>query len=288
MVEPRTAPPRRPSRWRQSRGLLLACHPGPTVAVTALAGLLAAAAGAPAEVVGRVVAAFLAGQLSVGWSNDWLDAARDRLVARADKPVAAGLVGRTAVGRAAAAAAVATVPLSLLLGTLPGVLHVGAVASAWSYNLWLKRTAWSWLPFAVSFGLLPTIVTLALPDARLAPWWASGAGALLGVGAHLVNVLPDLDDDLATGVRGAAHRLRPTSVMLTAPVVLAAATVLVVTGPPGAPTGLAWAGLAVAVAAAVVAAAAAARGHGRRLPLLATVLVALLDVGLLLASGGAL
>ena len=75
------------------RRLVLATHPGPTVAVTTVATLLAVAAG-----VGRrrgrslVCAAVLAGQASIGWSNDWLDADRDRAVARADKPVVQGAV----------------------------------------------------------------------------------------------------------------------------------------------------------------------------------------------------
>ena len=49
------------------------------------------------------------------------------------------------------------------------------------------------------------------------------AGALLGVGAHLVNALPDLADDEATGVRGLPHRLGPrwTPPVATAVLVLA-------------------------------------------------------------------
>ena len=269
-------------------GLALACHPGPAAAVTALAGLLAVAAGGSARVVALVVLAFLSGQLSVGWSNDWWDAERDVQVARRDKPVAAGHVERSLVGRAAAAAAVATVPLSLLLGPAAGLTHLVAVASAWSYNLWLKRTPWSWLPFAVSFGLLPVVVTLAVTPSHGAAWWAVGAGALLGVGAHVVNVLPDVDDDLATGVRGAVHRLQRRRAALLAPAVLVAATVLVVLGPPGRPSVASWAALALAAGAAVVAAVTGAQGVGRRVPLAATVLVAAVNVGLLLAAGGAL
>jgi 4-hydroxybenzoate polyprenyltransferase len=270
--------------------LLLACHPGPTLAVTLLAGLLAVAAGAQATTTGLVVAAFLAGQLSVGWSNDWLDAARDASVGRRDKPVATGAVRRSAVGRAAAVAAVAAVPLSLALGWAAGAAHLVAVGSAWSYNLRLKRTAWSWLPFALSFGLLPAVVTLALPGTPAPPWWTVGAGALLGVGAHLVNVLPDLDDDLATGVNGLVQRLGRTAAAVLAPVVLVAATVLVAVGPPGPVSRTSEAGLAVAALSATVAAAVAAHGKGaspqaRWVPLLATAVVALVDVGLLLGTG---
>ena len=54
--------------------LLGAAHPGPAFAVTLLAGLLGVAVGlGPADLV-LVVAAVLTGQLSIGWSNDLIDA----------------------------------------------------------------------------------------------------------------------------------------------------------------------------------------------------------------------
>ena len=42
------------------------------------------------------------------------------------------------------------------------VLVVGA---GHAYNVWLKATWWSWLPYASAFGTLPTVVTLAGPSA---------------------------------------------------------------------------------------------------------------------------
>ena len=202
------------------RGLLQACHPGPTVAVTALATALAVAADAHP---GRVALAFLAGQLSVGWSNDWVDADRDRAVARPDKPVVQGLpvpLLRTA----ALLAAGACVPLSLALGWRAGVAHLVAVASAWAYNTRLKSTALSWLPFALSFGLVPSIVTLVRHV--WAPGWATAAGALLGVAAHAANVLPDLAQDAVTGVRGLPQRLGARGAALLAGGCLAAAALV--------------------------------------------------------------
>ena len=72
--------------------MALATHLGPTLAVTTVATLLAVAAGVPAGRVVLVCAAVLAGQASIGWSNDWLDADRDRAVGRLDKPVVQGAV----------------------------------------------------------------------------------------------------------------------------------------------------------------------------------------------------
>ena len=58
-----------------------------------------------------------------------------------------------------------------------------------------KSTIWSWAPYAVAFGLLPAIATLARPTPRWPEPWAIAAGALLGVAAHFANVLPDLATD---------------------------------------------------------------------------------------------
>src|SRR5687768_18605172 len=96
--------------------LALATHLGPAVAVTSVATLLAVAAGVPAARTALLCAAVLAGQASIGWSNDWLDADRDRAVARADKPVVQGAVGPVLLRSLALAAAAIAVVLSLLLG----------------------------------------------------------------------------------------------------------------------------------------------------------------------------
>jgi len=43
-------------------------------------------------------------QLSIGWSNDYLDAERDRAVLRSDKPVATGAIEPRVAGIAAVVA----------------------------------------------------------------------------------------------------------------------------------------------------------------------------------------
>jgi hypothetical protein len=128
--------------------------------VTLLLVVLAATAGhGPGRVV-LVGAAVLAGQLSIGWLNDALDAGRDAAVGRGDKPVVSGAVTVTAVRTAALAAGTACVPLSLALGWPAGVAHLVAVAAGWAYDLGLKSTTASVVPYLVCFGLLR-------------PWWCS-------------------------------------------------------------------------------------------------------------------
>ena len=189
------------------RGLVRACHPEPTAAVTATMTALATTVGHPVRGVVLVGAAVLTGQLSIGWLNDLLDAPRDRAVGRRDKPVVSGQITVAALRIATAITVAACVPLSLLSGLLAGVVHLVAVAAGWVYDLGGKSTWWSVVPYVVCFGLLPAFVVLALPGAPAPPWWLPAAGVLLGAGAHFANVLPDLDDDASTGVRGLPHRL---------------------------------------------------------------------------------
>ncbi|MGY1632643.1 UbiA family prenyltransferase [Geodermatophilus sp. SYSU D01186] len=269
-----------------ARALVLATHPGPAVAVTVVATLLAVAAGCPAGRVALVGLAVLAGQASIGWSNDWLDADRDRAVARADKPVVQGAVAPALLRSLALAAVAAAVVLSLLLGLVPGLLLLVLVASGWAYNAGLKRTAASAVPYVTGFGALPAGVVAAAPGAPVAPWWLVAAGGALGAAAHLANVAPDIEDDLATGVRGLPHRLGARVSAVLGALLLGGASLVLVLGPAGPPTAAAWVGLALAVPAVAVAALAGSPRF-RRLAFPAVMLLTVLDVVLLLAGGAA-
>lgn len=211
------------------RGLVLATHAGPTVAVTAFATALAGAAGLGARTA-LVAAAVLVGQASVGWANDALDAPLDLAAARRDKPVVLGLVTSTLLWRAAVTAVIVDVPLSLALGWRAGAAHVIAVASAWTYNVSAKFTRLSPLPYALSFGLLPVAVAGALPHHPRPQLALVGAGVALGLAAHFANTVADVEADAGTGVRGLPQRLGPAvSIGLAAAGVALAAALLVAT-----------------------------------------------------------
>lgn len=261
--------------------LLRAAHPGPTVAVTTVAALLALSARLDAVTVVLAVLAVLTGQLVIGWSNDLIDVRRDIQVGRSDKPLATGVLGPATVRAALAAAAVATVALSLSLGWAAGLCHLGLmVGGGLAYNAALKTTRWSWLPYAVAFGSLPAVFTLAQTPPVLPSWAVLAAGALLGVGAHFVNVLPDLADDAATGVRGLPHRLGARRTQHAATAVLVLASAVVVLGPEGAPGAAGWVALAVSAGLAVL----ALTGTGRT-PFHAAIGIALVNVALLTVFG---
>ncbi len=197
-----------------------------------------------------LAAAVLCGQASVGWANDHLDAPLDRAARRASKPVVAGDVGDRTVARAAAAALLLTVPLSLTLGPRAAAAHLVAVGSAWLYDTWLKPTLLSPVPYAVAFALLPTTVALALPGAPLPRPSLVAAGGVLGLAAHFANTVPDTDADRLTGMRGLPQRIGPDLSTVLASGFVAVAAGLLVGAAGGAPAAVVAAAAAVAVAAA--------------------------------------
>jgi 4-hydroxybenzoate polyprenyltransferase len=267
------------------RALIITSHPGPSLAIAALTTLLAAEA-AP-HGIGPVLTgpALLAGQLSVGWSNDACDAARDAAAGRTDKPLARGDISARAVWTAAAVSVAAGLAMALAISPLTGALYVLVIAPAWAYNLGLKSSPWSGVMYVLGFGPLPAYAASTLPGQPVPRWPVTLAAALLGLGAHFANVLPDLAADRQTGVGGLPQRVAarwgPGAVRGTALVLLLAASVLLLVG-----ATRRWVAIPGLVAA-VVLAAASARGTGR-VPFLAAIGIAAVDVVLFAASGEAL
>jgi 4-hydroxybenzoate polyprenyltransferase len=267
------------------RALVSACHPAPCVAVPALTALLAAQA-AP-HGVGPVLTgpALLAGQLSIGWSNDARDAARDTEAGRLDKPIARGEIGVPLVWAAACAAAAAGLAMALLIGPVTAGLYALGVVLGWSYNLGLKSTPWSWVAYLLAFASLPAYAASTLPGDPAPRWTITVAAGLIGFGAHFANVLPDLSADEAAGVRGLPQRVAarwgPGTVRATAVAALLAASALLLVG-----ATRRWVAVPGLVAA-VLLAVASARGTGR-VPFLAAIGIAAVDVVLFIAGGESL
>jgi 4-hydroxybenzoate polyprenyltransferase len=192
--------------------LIRLVHPAPTVAVVTLAGalgaILSAQSGAPAggwRVV-LVTLSVLGSQILTGALNDWADRDRDAAV-QPNKPIPAGDVSPVAALTLAALGLLVQVAASLPLGVLPTALGLIASASAVSYNLWLSRGPASFLPYLVSFGLLPVWIAAGVgaPLERIA-----AAPILVGpfaVAAHLANTVRDFEADARIGSGNLAQRL---------------------------------------------------------------------------------
>jgi 4-hydroxybenzoate polyprenyltransferase len=277
-----------PQVWRTMlRGigpLLGSAHILPSLAVTSAATALAFAAGLTTRAP-LVTLAVGTGQLSIGWSNDWLDWRRDLVAGRTDKPLAQGSITPRAVAVAAALALAACVVVSLALGWTAGMIHLVAVAAGWAYNVRAKHTWYSVAPWALAFGLLPAVVTLTEPSGRWPAWWLLAAGALVGAGAHFANAIPDLDDDRSTGVHGLPHRLGRRGALAAAVALVAAGHAVIAVG-----TGRYGGGvLGMLIVAGGVAALAAivvvvARGHERAAFRAVVLLLLLLAVSVLVAG----
>ncbi|HEY7263847.1 MAG TPA: UbiA family prenyltransferase [Trebonia sp.] len=269
------------------RALIIASHPGPSLAITAMTTLLAAEAAPHGTGPVLVAPAMLAGQLSVGWSNDACDARRDAAAGRTDKPVATGAISVRAVWIAAFVSLAAAAAMSLAISVLTTLILAVIIGAAWAYNLGLKSTAWSGVLYVAGFGPIPAYAASTLPGQPAPSWTVTAAAALIGLGAHFANVLPDLAADEATGVRGlpqqVAARWGPAAVRATALVLLLAASVLLVVAASGSRRWVAFTGLA----AAAVLGVAGARGSGR-VPFLAAIGIAAIDVVVFAAGGEAL
>jgi 4-hydroxybenzoate polyprenyltransferase len=266
-------------------GLLRACHPQPAAVVTALVGVLALSAGRGWGTL-WVLAAIGAGQLGVGWSNDRLDQAADRAAGRTDKPLATGEIGTRQVELAALAAFGAAIPLSLASGVPSALAHFAALGCALAYNAGLKNLPVSALPYAIAFGLVPAIVTLGLTPPRFPAPWALAAGALIGMGGHFTQVLPDIPTDRARGSRGLPQLAGQRAAAVVTALCLLGAVLAVALGP-GRPGPVGWAALGLAALGSLAIVAAVVLGH---LPLAfrITLGVAAVAVLALVLSGGRL
>jgi 4-hydroxybenzoate polyprenyltransferase len=244
---------------------------------------LLAEGAAPYGVVPTLTApAMLAGQLSIGWSNDALDASRDAAAGRTDKPVATGGISVRTVWIAASASLLAALAMALVIGVVTAIILAVIVGAGWAYNLGLKSTPASGLMYILGFGPIPAYAASTLPGHPVPTWYATAVAALVGLGGHFANVLPDLAADRAAGVNGLPQWVASRwgarterAIMLVLP--LSASVLLLVTS---SRQWVALAGLGVAVLFAVIGAV----GTGR-VPFMAAFGIAAVDV-VVLAVGG--
>ena len=264
----------------RAAALARSCHPGPTVAVTSIAVLLGVSANLSGGLLFLVGATVLVGQLSIGWSNDWLDAERDAAAERADKPTTTGSIAPTTLRTAALCSLVLSLPLSLLAG-VSGAWHLLLVGSGWAYNVRLKMTAWSPMPYAVGFAALPAYV-LSVAGAE-SQWWLPASGGLLGVSAHFANAAPDVVEDRAAGVWGLPQRIGARGSLAIALVLLGSVGALLLTQATLSGPGLALGCLVVSLPL-VVGSVLVVRGRIGRPAFTMVMVAALADVALLVIA----
>jgi 4-hydroxybenzoate polyprenyltransferase len=148
-----------------------------------------------------VAIATAAGQASIGWVNDLVDLETDKKLDRRNKPTVRYSLKPENLRTPISIALIVMVPFSFLAaGWIGGLANILAVASAQIYNLYLSRTVWSWLPYAISFALLT--VFIAQSSSKWPSWQMICISACVGVIAHIFNALPDLEIDKQASLGG--------------------------------------------------------------------------------------
>jgi len=215
--------------WQKALALFRSTHPLPSLSVTSIAMLFGIGVGLPLQKLLLVGLAVLAQQFSVGLSNDWLDAGRDKAVKRMDKPLAQGLVPLASVRTSSIASAVIALTFAFSLGIAAFLWMLLMLAIGWVYNLGLKANGFSVVPYILGFGILPAFVTLSGQDPALPPVWVMIVAGVFGIAAHFANTLPDLLADKQTGIRALPHILGQKASALVIAVTASSASIILVT-----------------------------------------------------------
>ena len=203
--------------------------------LTALAmGAVAVLAKRPAEEAGVVLLTVLVGQTILGWHNDIVDKERDEAHQKPRKPIADGRLDAGAAWYAIIVAALILVPLSITTGITAGAIYLVSVCVGMLGNVVLRTGFFSWVTWAVSFGMLPAYLSYG-------GWGGQAVGeppetpitilaALLGIGVHFMRAVWGLVADhedgwtylpLKLGLKLGATRLLALSTLYTVGIAVA-------------------------------------------------------------------
>jgi len=177
--------------------------------LTSVALLLLAHRGYPGTLfLIRALGVVLLSQIIVGTLNEYVDKDRDA-VAQPGKPIPSGIVAPGVALTLAIVSSLCLIPLAASFGLWPLLVAIVFTGAGVSYDLWLKATLFSAVPYVVAFLCLTSWIWMVA--GRLTPSLISiypvGVAAL--VAAHLANALPDISADAAVGEHGLAVALGP-------------------------------------------------------------------------------
>lgn len=225
------------------RDLVRSAHPKQAVFLAAVIGVLAAVDGRPVREYLLAAVAVLAVQLSLGLSNDLCDQHHDYRAQTVGKPIAAGILPAGRASYWMMVLILLAVPLSAYNGNLAMLALLATLPIGWAHNRWLHRTAFSWLGWTLTFGLLPAFLAYGSwagePHGNPPTWAVTGAAAAVGFCMHFVTTLGDLVEDNKSGARNlplrvalriGAPRLLVLTILLTTAAVAGLAVASLTTG----------------------------------------------------------
>ncbi len=184
-------------------------HPLPVLIVMCAAllfGLLATNGRPDLLRLSLMLLALLGGQVLIGSLNEYHDREIDARAGRL-KPLPRGLIAPRTALVLAASGGMLLLAAGAALGWVCLLLALGGTSMGVIYDLRLKSTVLSWLPYFVALPLLPIWVwtCLARFEPRLLLLYPVGAPIVVAV--HLAQSLPDIDSDRTHEVYGLSVRL---------------------------------------------------------------------------------
>jgi 4-hydroxybenzoate polyprenyltransferase len=201
-----------------------------------------------------IAAIMLLVQFSISALNEWADASLDQEAGRR-RPIPLGLLSPSTALTVAALCAVAAFLLSTLaqFGTVALLLVGIGLACGWAYDLRLKRTPLSFLPFAIAFPLMPFWIGLLAGRPASALGILFLGGSPLATAIHLADAIPDRDRDRTSGLRTLAVALgQPTAELVAVGMLLVGTLVSIVLTIHGGQTVVTALSLVTVVAAGLV------------------------------------
>jgi len=166
--------------------------------------MIALIAGADGFVATRLAVGMLGLQFAIGTANDVADESRDRL-SRPRKPIVAGMVEPRQARAAFVVAAGVGLVAAASVGAAPLAVGIVGLGVGLIYDLRLKGTALSWLPFAVGVALLPVYAWIGATGSLPTAFWGIVAMALLaGAVLAVANAVADIERDRQAGAASVA------------------------------------------------------------------------------------
>jgi 4-hydroxybenzoate polyprenyltransferase len=212
---------------KKLRGLLKAAHFGPTLIVTTISFFFAMHYWweGPAYVIAFGV---FTGQLVVGWSNDLYDLDDDLKHQRTKKPLVSGLISKQYLHKWLRFMVPFSFVANLLgpLGIRGGLVYMLGISCGVAYNFYFKFSWLSPLPFAIAFAALPSSIVISKNINP--PLWMLFGGALFGMAAHFINVIKDMNEDQASGIKGLPQLIGKTKSIVVAAILISLGVVVLI------------------------------------------------------------
>ncbi len=185
-----------------------------TIFVTTVVCSLLASGGIPEPItLLRVVGVVALGQACVGITNELRDMPQDRLV-KPHRPLVNGRVNPAIARLLAWCVGIGSLVLGATFGWVGVLFSLLGTGAGLLYNFWLKGTLLSWLPYAISFSLLPIWPFVALENWNPTLAWIWGLIVPTSIVLNIAQSLADIEDDRTLGIGGIAERLGRNQALL--------------------------------------------------------------------------